>query len=620
MRKTISEQSKKLIVSGSNRSFLNSLEILTDPTYGAKDIFKPVTVESAYLSHIQPHLEIFCQTLRKVYYLPWRNKSERGDFDPFILAEGCDNGRDCVDGLHESVTVRSVQTLWSSAAYSLLNNILHQCYVVMANKEDSEATNIKQGGGDNNLNTLRDESILMQLLSSARHASAFFSHPNDYEMAILTPFQNLIEGKCSPLYEGIPANEDVSHCSLIKIKETSADIFSRMVTDLPYMTVGTSAMPNPRRIAMILSLCEDHSVCHPSHRWGILHQPLLSQDLHAITMAGLSCIDSPALFDDFLCIMILAKLAQIICQPYATGLYKLYSWSGRSSNIPKSTNHSSVSDNDMIKYLTLFQSYQEQVLKIIHPNFDFQQKKLLGFDLVAYVFDEWYLFMLFLCHTKRLQRLCYGSLFMRTEMTFTQHFTSSQQLPDKLTYEVKDVEDMFRYLSDTEIFNVLTNNCTLALISNWAKQYRAAYKTHDFDRIAVDVPISLAPNNMRPRGLSELSAKSDRKDVAVSRAASSIRSTSSSLDESNTEAMSPLLESMHHVTDADANVDDSSALLEEISSNEIYDDMDMALEEQEPDETFAIVDTLSIEDMNMPDFPEPMTIDNFMDQLGEFKY
>jgi E3 ubiquitin-protein ligase UBR2 len=229
------------------------------------------------------------------------------------------NGKDklipAIDKDKDINLIRSLHSTWSSISYTILSNSLNYRRIMMNNEVYDEKID------ENEL--IKDISFISQLLLTLRQTRLWFKNieNNDdtsYIEYLVNPLTKLLAGS---IPDGIILSEKQPFAGfrLVDVSQCSQDQCDRILLNLPYLTVSKSDIfPDSKRLSSILSLCQEKSISK-SKLWGTLRLPLLSQDLHVISIATISCGSDLNSIIEAASLVCLARLIQIFIEPFSTG-------------------------------------------------------------------------------------------------------------------------------------------------------------------------------------------------------------------------------------------------------------------------------------------------------------
>lgn len=173
----------------------------------------------------------------------------------------------------------------------------------------------------------------VQLIFNIRHQLfSLFPDEEQLKQTILIPIQKLIHGLSSPLMDAITAIEVDQNMEsgvgngfrLLDAAQCSPQDCRKILLSSPFTSMGSVKMPCPTRLADILLLCRAKAAVPDESLWGILHQSLLSQDLHVLSVAAVTCSTDASAAQQLCGLMALARLTQILLEPLSTGIHRSF--------------------------------------------------------------------------------------------------------------------------------------------------------------------------------------------------------------------------------------------------------------------------------------------------------
>ena len=212
---------------------------------------------------------------------------------------------------------RCIHLSWSAAAYTLLSASRAKFWL------DSDCAEAVRGCGV--LSPVVDEkevSLVYQLLLLLRSVPPSMGGTDfNLEEGIITPLSNLLAGvqttSTASIFRRKDGRREEKSCVLTDYP-TDDDIRSAVLSQ-PLLCVGSLAFPDVKRQSMILAQ-SFRSAISPTERWPFMLTPLLEHDLHTIAIAFAAATGSVEKALEALSLLSLARLAQILIEPAATGV------------------------------------------------------------------------------------------------------------------------------------------------------------------------------------------------------------------------------------------------------------------------------------------------------------
>lgn len=266
------------------------------------------------ISVLTTGLSVFTGRIRDLYAVPWYNQST----EPFANI------------LEQNILIsrtRSLFSIWSSAAYTILTEVVSAHSVMNASINSLEDSRMDEtfSAPFNGFLQADKKAIIVshQLLASSALLPHAFSD-EFLDSAVRVPLRLLISGQQPSLFKALGLSETADMPAqalkmLTKFSYTKRDIWSIMVT-LPFGAVVSNSYPDVRRLAFVLQLFQD--ACPHEALWGWLLKPLLDQDLHTVLVAAVGVSSSIHAVGDLCCMLSLARLVQCLMEPSCSGIYK----------------------------------------------------------------------------------------------------------------------------------------------------------------------------------------------------------------------------------------------------------------------------------------------------------
>ncbi len=203
--------------------------------------------------------------------------------------------------------IRDIHYLWSTISYTMLTTVTNYRWLKTSFRETYDRD-------DGNIQLIRS------LLVTSRNAASWFPSKDLYHDEISLPLQSLLQG--GSFFPSLSAME--SGFKLLDTHCINIDQCHRLLSSLPFSSAETQPYSN-NKISLILQLCKLKGV-DIKRLWGILCIPLLSQDLHVISVACFSSIADTSHLDTIFSIMVIARIAQILIEPASLGYSKYNSY------------------------------------------------------------------------------------------------------------------------------------------------------------------------------------------------------------------------------------------------------------------------------------------------------
>jgi hypothetical protein len=227
---------------------------------------------------------------------------------------------------------RSTHYTWSAAAYTLLSASRSRNWV-----DRSSSSSMFQNRASGLLDTASDEkvmSLIYQLLLFLRSVDPTLYK---YDSSIL---HSSIIGPLGELLSGLnPSGDSYNNRAQVSLNNSGTGCVLKVTADpdhirnallsQPLASVGTIAYPAPKRQATIIKHGKallnslsgpDTPAISVKDLWPFLRTPLLEHDLHVIAIAFVSTASDLPSALAALPLICLARLAQILVEPAATGL------------------------------------------------------------------------------------------------------------------------------------------------------------------------------------------------------------------------------------------------------------------------------------------------------------
>lgn len=230
---------------------------------------------------------------------------------------------------------RSTHSSWAAAAYTLLCSSRAKCWLNVQSPAPSTTARCVDGI----LNLSEDEkniTLIYQLLLFLRTVdpSLYKYDPRVLHSGLIGPLGNLLSGS-SPL--GMPFNtvhqlrSNLNDASCTLCSNPSPQEIRSALLSQPLASVGTIQFPDPKRQSTImkhgLRLLAEETVATDSalglsenDLWPFLRTPLLEHDLHVIAIAFVTTAVDLTAAIAALPVICLARLAQILIEPAASGV------------------------------------------------------------------------------------------------------------------------------------------------------------------------------------------------------------------------------------------------------------------------------------------------------------
>ena len=227
---------------------------------------------------------------------------------------------------------RTTHLTWSAAAYTILSASRAKSWL---SRENSGTEARLTHGLLDPVQDEREISFMYQLLLILRSIAPklYNSNHSELEDGIIAPLGDLLAGcktsSTASIFAKMDGERKESSCIITELP--TYDQACSAVRSQPLLSVGTIAFPDLKRQSILIGHASRVNVNYDStqrtmkklgakEKWPFLLTPLLEQDLHTIAIAFVSTATDITRTMDALSLICLARLAQILIEPAATGV------------------------------------------------------------------------------------------------------------------------------------------------------------------------------------------------------------------------------------------------------------------------------------------------------------
>ncbi|CAK9251643.1 unnamed protein product [Sphagnum jensenii] len=420
-------------------------------------------------SSLIQEIEKFALDISAQYHVPW-------------IAATSESYYDVLEDVVPVKKLRTLHLLWASTAYTILSNVCSNNLNHQDVDPNSKVEIAYHPMSEAEAKDWKSYKIASHLLSSNQQlVKEMVSTSYELYESTAESLHLLLSGSPSKLLESMHLSEESESlkdiCAGILDKYLSKKTsFLKLMTTLPYFSVGTHVMPSTRRLSMILGLFYEMQVCNADVLWAFLSIPLLAHDLHIVTVAAATIATDLQSMSNLCGLISVARLTQCLIEPACTGVYPLNKSLHDHESELKRQKSEPVLDGKYGLLISHLYNLRSKLCEEI--DISIQPQAISNAALLEYALESWIVFLEFVVGIKYRMFESSGKRAetvtpIGQEATVGESATSPAE--EKLNRLLGRVDSVLHHLGLSSFQDLLASGGLTSMALSWASQYRLSF-------------------------------------------------------------------------------------------------------------------------------------------------